>query len=226
MTELSSEKLRFLGSILDTISKYSSVLSILTGVVASRGCWEIFFHVIPSLFWADHKIADSLGHSSRSQTPCKTICSLTSRANTLCLRNLNQYLYILQNIIRDLWRCTSTSPFWLNCSFVQKRSIIQREWFWGLEQFLLDRNRYCIRGVCVHWVLAIVAFPWCMVFLGCSPTTFRSLFRQNSKFWRYFQNPSRFSSKQLSIIVWITSASLRELRWRVSSYCKRHFRWL
>ena len=77
-TELSSEKLRFLGSILDTISKYSSVLSILTGVVASRGCWEIFFHVIPSLFRADHKIADSLGHSSRSQTPSKTICSLIS----------------------------------------------------------------------------------------------------------------------------------------------------
>ena len=117
------KNLRFLGSILDTISKYISVLPILAGVVASRGCREIFFHVFPSLFRADHKIADSLGHSSRSQTPSKTICSLISRANTLGLRNLDISIHC-QHHPRPL-KVHFRQSFLAQCSFVQKRSIIR-----------------------------------------------------------------------------------------------------
>ena len=73
-TELSSKNLRFLGLIIVTFSKYSSVLSILAGAVASHSSWEIFFHVIPSLFRVDHKIADSLGHSCSSWRVSSNFC--------------------------------------------------------------------------------------------------------------------------------------------------------
>ena len=51
-----------------------------------------------------------------------------------------------------------------------------------------------------------------MAFLGCSPTTFRSLFRQNSKFWRYFQNPESFF--QQSAFPWINNELVSLMRKR------------
>ena len=213
-TKLSSKNLRFLGSILDTISKYSSVLSILAVVVASRGCWEIFFHVIPSLFRADHKIADSLGHSSRSQTPSKTITSKYAWFAQL------GYLYILQNIIRDLWRCTSASPSWLNCSFVQKRSIIRwqlarvilrfRAISAGPKPLLYSRSR-CSRSSGDSGFPLMYGLPWLF-------TNDISQFVQTKVKILEIFSKSRVVLPTISFLVWITSASFRELRWRVSSY--------